>query len=142
MPRRFLRRWLKRKPTRPSAHYLQHKEEARRIIYERLSLYAPLIKVTVKRVAIRNQRRRWGSCSSLGNLNFNYRTAFLPTELLDYIVVHELCHLRELNHSPAFWALVESILPDYQSNIAAIKAIEKEGVSRLSPKKSAPIQGN
>lgn len=140
MPRRILRRLFRRKKkaVRPSAHYLKHKEAARRIITERLSYYAPLLSVTYKRLAIRNQRRRWGSCSSLGNLNFNYRTAFLPIELCDYIVVHELCHLKELNHGPQFWAHVESILPDYEARIRALKEIEKGGMHRLTPPRSTP----
>lgn len=112
---------------RVSAHYLQHKKTARRIIIEQLSVYAPLCGVTYNRVAIRNQRRRWGSCSSLGNLNFSYRVAFLPDALRDYVIVHELCHLRELHHGPAFWAAVAAVLPDYESRVQALRKLEKSG---------------
>lgn len=101
---------------------------ARAVIHARLEYFAPICGVTYGRVAIRNQRRRWGSCSSLGNLNFSYRVSFLPAELRDYVIVHELCHLKELNHGPAFWAHVAGVLPDYEKSIAAIRVIEKAGL--------------
>ncbi len=109
--------------------YLLHKATARKIILERLSVYAPLCGVLYSRVAIRNQRRRWGSCSSLGNLNFSYRVAFLPESLRDYVIVHELCHLKELNHGPEFWKCVQAVLPDYEVRITGIREIEKSGLT-------------
>jgi predicted metal-dependent hydrolase len=72
------------------------------------------IKLNFKHMSIRSQRTRWGSASSRGNLSFNYRIIYLPPELQDLIIAHELCHLREMNHSPAFWALVEKAVPDYK----------------------------
>lgn len=68
-----------------------------------------------KRVAIRDQKSRWGSCSSRGNLNFNYRLILLTDQMCDYVIVHELCHLLEMNHSDRFWSLVALAVPDYQS---------------------------
>lgn len=113
------------KKRKPNKHYEAHKEVARKIIKDRLSHYAPLCGVSFKRVAIRNQRRRWGSCTSKGNLNFSYRLVFLPKELCDYVIVHELCHLKELNHGPAFWSEVEKVLPNYPTLIKNLRTLEK-----------------
>jgi hypothetical protein len=95
--------------------YRAHKEYARVLVLERIAYWAPRIGVVPRRIAIRDQRSRWGSCSTKGNLNFNYRLAFVPTELLDYVVVHELCHLHEFNHSERFWSHVARVMPDYVS---------------------------
>ena len=80
----------------------------------RVACYAPLIGVSYGRITIRNQRSRWGSCSSRGNLNFNCLLMLAPPEIIDYVIVHELCHRREMNHSPLFWQEVERVLPDYK----------------------------
>ena len=90
------------------------KELAREPIYESLRRFAPQMGVNYGRVTIRCQKSRWGSCSSAGNLNFNCLLALAPREVLDYVVVHELAHRREMNHSSRFWAAVERIMPDYK----------------------------
>ena len=90
------------------------REKARALVTEKVQYYAPLIGVTYNQIAIRAQHTRWGSCSSKGNLNFNCLLALVPIEVLDYVVVHELCHRKELNHSDRFWNEVAKILPDYK----------------------------
>lgn len=95
------------------ARYLAYKEEARKLAEERVKYFNAFYKFTVGRISIKNTQTRWGSCSRKGNLNFNYKIALLPPKHADYIVVHELCHLGEFNHSKKFWALVEKTIPDY-----------------------------
>jgi len=123
--RRIIRRVVKRRSKPISQHYKKHREQARAIIHTRLDYWALVCGVAHKRVAIRNQKSRWGSCTSAGNLNFSYRLIFLPKEICDYIIVHELCHLKELNHSPKFWLEVAQILPEYETPIKALRMIEK-----------------
>ena len=84
-------------------------------IRSRVDHYAPLIGVHPGRIAIRDQKSRWGSCSSKGNLNFNWKLIMAPAQVLDYVVIHELCHLHEFNHSPRFWQLVYGQMPDYEA---------------------------
>ena len=87
---------------------------AKRIIPQRVRYYANLMGVEYGRITIRMQKSRWGSCSGKGNLNFNCLLMRTPDEIIDYVVVHELCHLKEMNHSPRFWAEVEKVIPDYK----------------------------
>ncbi len=89
-------------------------EKAKEIIPQRIEYYAPKIGVTYNRITIRNQRTRWGSCSSKGNLNFNCLLALFPLEIIDSIVVHELCHRKHMNHSPLFYAEIDKVFPDYK----------------------------
>ena len=88
---------------------------AREDIPRRVAQFAPQVGVSVGRVTIRCQHTRWGSCSSKGNLNFNCLLMLCPEWVRDYVVIHELCHRREMNHSPRFWALVEAQMPDYEA---------------------------
>lgn len=96
-------------------HYSKYKEAARQHVHARLLHYNRHYGYLYNKVFIRNTRSRWGSCSSRGNLNFNYKVALLPAELCDYVIVHELCHLAEFNHSSAFWALVARTVPDHRT---------------------------
>lgn len=89
-------------------------DQASVVIPKRVEYFAEKIPVTYGRITIRNQKTRWGSCSSKGNLNFNCLLMLAPPEVLDYVVVHELCHRKEMNHSERFWREVENILPDYR----------------------------
>lgn len=91
-------------------------EQARQVIPERVAYFARQMGVTYGRITIRNQKTRWGSCSSKGNLNFNCRLMKAPPAVLDYVVVHELCHRLEMNHSPRFWAKVEQVMPEYREH--------------------------
>ena len=88
--------------------------KAKQIFPERTAYFAERMGVTYNRITIREQKTRWGSCSSAGNLNFNWKLVLMPPEILDYVVVHELAHRREMNHSLRFWAIVEAELPDYR----------------------------
>jgi hypothetical protein len=127
--------WKKKKRVRRSGassvtkHYVQNKETARELVLLRLSHFNQHYQLNWKRVAIRNQRRCWGSCSSLKNLNFNYKVLFLPEHLRDYIIVHELCHLVHLNHGQQFWDLVAEVVPDYKALVAELHGIDKGGNS-------------
>lgn len=93
--------------------YKKCKKEALHLVRRLLTEYNEYYNFKINSIRIKNQKTRWGSCSRAGNLNFSYRLALLPEDLARYIVVHELCHLRELNHSARFWLLVSQTVPDY-----------------------------
>ncbi len=101
------------KPEESKKRYNLYKEPARRLIEDRIKRLNKFYGFTYNHISIRNQTTRWGSCSKSGNLNFNYKLIFLPEKMIDYIIVHELCHLKEFNHSKRFWNLVSQAIPDY-----------------------------
>ena len=105
------------------AEYLKLKEHARAMVTRRLEKFADIYGFEYKGVAIRNQKTRWGSCSSKGNLNFNYKILLLPQRHADYIIVHELCHLKEFNHGKRFWNLVAQTIPEYEKIVAQLKVL-------------------
>ena len=94
--------------------YHKHKHQARQFVHQKITELNVRYNFSFHRVAIKNHSSRWGSCSKQKNLNFNYRILFLPLKLAEYVVVHELCHLGEFNHSKKFWALVASAIPDFK----------------------------
>ncbi len=90
-------------------------------IPQRTAYFAQRMGVSYGRITIREQKTRWGSCSSEGNLNFNWKLVLMPERVLDYVVVHELAHRREMNHSERFWAVVAAVLPDYRERRQELK---------------------
>lgn len=94
--------------------YLENKLKALSLAKNKVLYWNQFYKFSVGRVGIKNQKTRWGSCSRKGNLNFNYKIVHLSEKLLDYLVVHELCHLKEFNHSKNFWQLVGQTIPNYK----------------------------
>ena len=122
----WIEKHLAKRPPQNVAKYTpkeieQLREQARKLVTERVRYYAPIIGVTYGQIAIRAQHTRWGSCSSKGNLNFNCLLTLVPLEVLDYVVVHELCHRIELNHSETFWREVEKVLPNYKAQRSWLK---------------------
>ena len=93
----------------------RYKEAARSYIPKRVAYYQSMTGGIYHRITIRDQKTRWGSCSSKGTLSFNWRLMLAPPAILDYVVVHELCHLTHMNHSAAFWQAVETVCPDYRN---------------------------
>ena len=89
-------------------------DQALNVIPKKVRYYAEKVGVDYGRITIRNQKTRWGSCSAKGNLNFNCLLMLAPEEVQNYVVIHELCHRKEMNHSSDFWAEVEAIMPDYK----------------------------
>jgi len=102
-------------------HYKQHKEKARRIISARVQDWAQIMGLSYNQLSIRHTNTRWGSCSSKRNLNFSYRLIFLDSELMDYVIIHELSHLVEMNHSKRFWNIVATYCPDYSDQRANLR---------------------
>jgi predicted metal-dependent hydrolase len=102
---------------------VKYKEEALELVTCRLEHFNahPAYGFPIGRISIRNQKTRWGSCSKNGNLNFNYKIVLLPPELADYLIVHELCHIGQFNHSRDFWDLVAQAIPDYKERRHRLK---------------------
>jgi predicted metal-dependent hydrolase len=101
--------------------YVQYRDQALRLVRERVATLNKDHSFKFNDINIKDQKTRWGSCSKKGNLNFNYKMLFLPEGAQDYIVAHELCHLKEFNHSKRFWKLVEGMIPDYQKTQSELR---------------------
>ena len=105
------------------------------LLQPRLELFSKKLGVSYNRVTVRVQRSRWGSCckhkGSVYNLNFNCLLALVPPDVMDYVVVHELCHIREMNHSAKFWSLVETVIPDYAARRKWLREQGGELIRRL-----------
>ncbi len=101
--------------------FIRNKSAALKIARQKLAHFNQFYGFKWGRVSIKNQKTRWGSCSRQGNINFNYKIALLPEKFVDYIIVHELCHLREMNHSRKFWELVAKTVPDFKKIKSSLK---------------------
>ena len=109
-------------------------DDAKRLIPPRVEHFANEMGVTLGRITIRTQRTRWGSCSNKKNLNFNCLLMLAPEDVLDYVIVHELCHLKEMNHSNRFWAEVKRVLPDYEMSYSWLRKHGRELMEQLPEK--------
>ncbi|MCR4330954.1 MAG: M48 family metallopeptidase [Patescibacteria group bacterium] len=105
--------------------YVKHKNEALVLVESRVEYFNQAYGFTYNKISVKDQKTRWGSCSKKGNLNFSYRILFLEPEIQDLVIVHELCHLKEFNHSEKFWNLVASMIPNYK---AIRKELKKKGL--------------
>ena len=115
------REQMEDRPMFTEAEIRQYREKARKILTGKVQFWAERMGITYGRIAIRQQATRWGSCSSKGNLNFNWVLVLVPETLQDYVVVHELAHRREMNHSPRFWKIVGQYIPDYAERKRQLK---------------------
>ena len=113
--------WMRRN----RRQYVKVREYTRTLVHARIRHFNTVYQFELGKVFIKNHKSRWGSCSEKGNLNFNYKIIFLPAEFADYIIVHELCHLGELNHSPRFWDLVARTVPDHRSVRRRLRELER-----------------
>ncbi len=133
----WLREKLKKYESRPvlprlTAQELEIlKKQAGEELPQRVARWAPLVGVSYGRVTIRAQSSRWGSCSKAGNLNFNCLLMLATPEVRDYVVIHELCHRKQMNHSPSFWAEVERVCPDYRVHRQWLKDKGSALIARL-----------
>ena len=118
-------------PAFTAAQLRQLAEAARQDLPRRAARFAPLVGVSYGRITIRAQKSRWGSCSSKGNLNFNCLLMLCPEEVRDYVVVHELCHRKEMNHSDRFWQELARVLPDYEKQRKWLKTNGNALICRL-----------
>ena len=103
----------------------RYRHRAKRLVLVRLAHFNRLYNFRWERVSIRDQRSRWGSCSSRGTLSFNWRIATMPPEIADYVIVHELCHLGAMDHSANFWRLVARAIPDFHVHRSALREIDR-----------------
>ncbi len=125
---RIVRRRVRRKPHKQSLKskvlLALHKDGAKELALSRLEYFNQFYNLKYNSVKIKSTKTRWGSCSSKGNLNFSYKIALLPEHLADYLIVHELCHLEEFNHSEDFWNLVAKTIPDFSKRRKDLRKIK------------------
>lgn len=105
------------------AVYKFYTKSSKQITKERTKIYQQLLKVTPRSIKIEKINRRWGSCNSRKEITYHYLIATLPMELIDYIVVHELCHIYHMNHDRSFWRKIGSIMPDYKNKVKMLEQV-------------------
>jgi len=110
----FFKLSISAQPQAESLFTTWYKKQARKVLTGRVKFFANKYDFKVRKIRISSARTRWGSCSQKGTLSYTWRLVMAPSNVIDYVVVHELCHLKEMNHSKAFWLQVEAILPDYK----------------------------
>ena len=126
---------LRDTPPLSDAELKELQKKARRVFADRAAYYGPIVGTDYGKITVRRQHSRFGSCSVKGNLNFNLALLLAPPEVLDYVVVHELCHRLEMNHSSRFWNLVEGVLPDYKRSKRWLKEHGSVILARICPAK-------
>ncbi len=109
-------------------HYETHRKKSLEFAIERVAHWNQFYGFDYQKISVKNQKTRWGSCSKKGNLSFNYKIAFLPTAFADYIIVHELCHLKAFNHSQNFWGLVIQTTPQHKEIRKKLKQMSLHSV--------------
>lgn len=109
--------------TIPKTDVSRLKRQALQLVHARLAFFNQHYKFMYKKISIRQQKTRWGSCSKSGTISFNLKLALVDPALVDYVVVHELCHVKEMNHSAKFWTLVAETIPDYKERRKKLKSI-------------------
>lgn len=113
-----------------NVHYQNHKITAQQLVTQQLEKFNQFYKFNYFKITIRDQKTRWGSCSTKGNLNFNYRIVYLEPALIEYVVVHEMCHLKEFNHSKRFWELVAQTIPNYKTLRKTLKSLRFDTINQ------------
>lgn len=103
----------------------RYKKKAEAHLIKRCGYFAELMGVHYRKIKINTAKTRWGSCNSKGDLNFTFRLILLPEDLIDYVVVHELAHIREMNHSDKFWSVVEEAMPNYKARKKQLKELQR-----------------
>lgn len=120
---RIVRKYIHRSIAGSDSDYAAYRTQAKAFVEKRLREINQHYGYSYNRITIKNQKTRWGSCSQKQNINIHYRVIHLRPELADYVLTHELCHLKEMNHSRAFWKLVGATIPHYQQLRAELKSM-------------------
>lgn len=108
---------------KPASHndYRRNKRGAYYFVKKKVEEFGKILDVSFQHINIKNMKTRWGSCTCNKNINFNYKVLSLPEKLAEYVIVHEMCHLKEFNHSRKFWSLVEKAIPDYKDRVKDLR---------------------